>query len=248
MAQAMPATAIRHAFHPSFYFWMTVVMALFIFGGFSLTYWVPMASGALAPLPPVVHLHGAFFFSWMVLLIVQSVLVSARNARLHMSLGTFGIALGTGVLLLAMLLTALSLRLGGSDPSPSGGALNYLSIVAVLAFGVLFPLAMRNTRNPERHKRLVLFATINLLPPGVNRLYMVSFGLVDVPLLATYLTLDALALAMLVHDWRVDRKIHSASVVGAAFVFGPQLLYPVIVGTAPFASLVAWIGGLAHYR
>jgi hypothetical protein len=248
MAQAIPAGAITRTFQPSFYFWMTVVMALFIFSGFGLTYWVPMASGTLLPLPPIVHLHGLFFFSWMVLLIVQAVLINTRNVQLHRSLGTFGIALGTGVLLLGALLTVLSARLGGANPSPSSGALNYLSVVAVLSFGVLFILAMRNTRRPESHKRLILFATINLLPPGVNRLYMVSFGLTDVPLLATYLTLDALALAMLVHDWRTDGKIGAASITGAAFVFGPQLLYPLIVSSAAFWSFMGIVGGLGYYR
>jgi hypothetical protein len=248
MAQAVPATVVRRSFQPSFFFWMTVVMALLIFSGFGLTYWGPMASGTLAPLPPVVHLHGLFFFSWMVLLIVQAVLVGTRNVEVHRSLGTFGIAVGTGVLILGTFLTVMSARLGSANPSPSSGTLNYLSVVAVLSFGILFFLAMRSTRKPERHKRLVLFATINLLPPGINRLYMVSFGMMDVPLLATYLTMDALAIAVLVYDWRALGKISPASMTGALFVFGPQLLYPIIVGSAAFSSFSAMLGGLAYYR
>src|SRR5262245_15964841 len=103
MAAAISTDATRAAFRPTFFLYMTLVMTLFIFSGFGLTYWIPMASGSLAPLPPVVHLHGAFFFSWMTLLVVQSLLVSTRNVRLHMSLGTFGIALGTGVFLMGLL-------------------------------------------------------------------------------------------------------------------------------------------------
>jgi hypothetical protein len=227
---------------------MTVVMALFIFSGFGLTYWVPMASGTLAPLPPIVHLHGLFFFSWMVLLVVQAILINAKNVQLHRSLGTFGIAVGTGVLILGTLLTVMSARLGSANPSPDSGTLNYLSVVAVLSFGILFCLAMRSTRKPESHKRLILFATINLLPPGINRLYMVSFGMTDVPLLATYLTMDALAIAVLVHDWRTLGKASAASVMGAAFVFGPQLLYPLIADSAAFASFSGVLGALAYYR
>lgn len=248
MAQAIPASVVRRSFQPSFFFWMTVVMAAFIFSGFGLTYWIPMASGTLAALPPVVHLHGLFFFSWMVLLVVQAILINAKNVQLHRSLGSFGIALGTGVLLLGALLTVLSARLGIGNPSPSSNALNYLSVVAVLSFGVLFVLAIRKTRRPESHKRLILFSTINLLPPGVNRLYMVSFGLTDVPLLATYLTLDALAIAMLVYDWRTIGRASAASLTGAAFVFGPQLLYPLIANSAAFERVVALLGGIAHYR
>ena len=77
---------------------------------------------------------------------------------------------------------------------------------------------------------------------------MVSFGLTDVPLLATYLTMDALAIAMLVHDWRAIGKASAASVTGAAFVFGPQLLYPLIGESAAFASFSSMLGGLAYYR
>jgi len=100
----------------SFFFWMTVVMSLFVFSGFALTYWIPMAGGSLAPLPPVVHLHGAFFFSWMALLVVQAALVNTRNVRWHMSLGTFGISLGTGVFLMgASSITAFARSAGGSS-------------------------------------------------------------------------------------------------------------------------------------
>jgi hypothetical protein len=35
---------------------------------------------------------------------------------------------------------------------------------------------------------------------------------------------------------------------GAAFVFGPQLLYPLIANSAGFERVVALLGGIAHYR
>ena len=237
----------RSTFHPSFFLWMTVVMTLFVFSGFALTYWIPMTGGSLAPLPPVVHLHGAFFFSWMVLLVVQAVLVGTRNVRAHMSLGLFGISLGTGVFLMAALITVLFLGLSNLDLSPITYSLAYLSVTAVVSFGVLFALAIGSRRKPDAHKRLMLFSTINLLPPGINRLYGVPFG-VDLPLLATYLTLDALAIAMLVNDWRTNGRITAASTTGAAFVFVPQLLYPFLVDSAAFASVAFAIGEMSGYR
>ena len=112
---------------------------------------------------------------------------------------------------------------------------------------MLFALAIGNRRRPDMHKRLMLFSTINLLPPGINRLYGVSFG-VELPLLATYLTLDALAIAMLVNDWRTNGRITAASVTGAAFVFVPQLLYPFLVDSAAFASVAFAIARCQCYR
>jgi hypothetical protein len=239
---------LRKVARPSFYFWMTIVMTAFVLGGFGLTYLQPMAAGTLAPLPPVVHLHGLFYFSWMLLLVSQSILINVKNVPLHRSLGTFSIFVATGVLALGTLLTVLFMGEGGNDPAPDFYPLSYLSVLAVLSFGALFCLAIRNTRRPEHHKRLMLFATINLLPPGINRLYMVTFGLTDLPLLATFLTLDALAIAVLVHDWRTAKKLNAASLCGAAFVFLPQLLYPVIVNSAVFAALCKALGSMAYYR
>jgi hypothetical protein len=247
MAVAIPREATRTTFQPSFFLWMTVIMTLFIFSGFALTYWLPMASRTLSPLPPVVHLHGVFYFSWMVLLVVQAVLVSTRNVRMHMSLGTFGIALGTGVFLMGTLITVISQGVSNLNPSPTAYSLGYLSETAVVSFGVLFFLAIRNRHRLDVHKRLMLFSTINLLPPGINRLYGVPFG-IQLPLLATYLTLDALAIAMLVDDWRTNGKIGAASVTGAAFVFVPQLLYPFLVDSAAFARFAFAIGELSGYR
>lgn len=248
MTQATTAGDVKRSFRPSFFFWMTVVMAFFIFSGFGLTYWMPMATRSLAPLPPVVHLHGLFFFSWIVLLVTQSVLINVRNVPLHRSLGTLGIGIGTGVVLVGTLITVLSVRASVTAPSPDNNNLTYLSVTAIVSFAVLFVLAIRNVRTPDNHKRLILFATINLLPPGVNRLYMVSLGLTELPLLATYLTLDALAIALLIHDWRTLGKLSRASLVGAAFVFVPQLLQPLIVDSAAFASLTEMLVGLAYYR
>jgi len=248
MAQAIASTDVRPSFRRSFFFWMTVVMAFFIFSGFGLTYWIPMATGSSAPLPPVVHLHGLFFFSWIALLVTQATLINVRNVQLHRSLGTFGIGIGTGVVLVGTLITLLSVRASVANPSPDNNSLTYLSVTAIVSFAVLFVLAIRNVRTPDNHKRLILFATINLLPPGVNRLYMVSLELTRLPLLATYLTLDALAIAILIHDWRTLGKLNAASLTGAAFVFVPQLLQPLIVDSAAFASLSALLADLTHYR
>jgi uncharacterized membrane protein len=92
---------------------MVMPMAFFVFGGFGMTYWYPLAAGTFRPAPPVVHLHGLTYFSWMVLLITQATLVNVRNVTLHRSLGMFGIALATAVIIMGALITIL----GASGPA-----------------------------------------------------------------------------------------------------------------------------------
>ena len=117
MAEAIATKAIRRSFQPSFFFWMTVIMACFVFSGFGLTYLKPLATGTLAPLPPAIHVHGLFYFSWMILLIAQAFLVNVKNVPLHRSVGTFGIVIATGLLILGTLITILFGRSVRDNPS-----------------------------------------------------------------------------------------------------------------------------------
>ena len=52
----------------------------------------------------------------------------------------------------------------------------YLGLAAFTGFIVMFTLAMRNTRRPEIHKRMILLAMLTVLPPGVNRFWYKSLG------------------------------------------------------------------------
>lgn len=247
MATVAPESSVSSAFRPSFFFWIALVMCFFVFGGFSLAALQRYLTGDATHMPPVVHLHGVTFISWMTLLMAQTFLINVRNVALHRSLGTFGIALGTAVLFTGALISLLGMSTG--DPSgPFYHDLMYLSVMALLGFGVLFTLAIRAVRNPEHHRRLILFATIPLLPPGINRMYQVVFQLPYLPVLATYLTMAALATAILVYDWRTMGKASRASLIGAAVVFGQQLLHVPIASSSAFAALASFLGGLVYYR
>src|SRR5438874_8046604 len=54
-----------------FYLWMAGVFVLMAFGGFTPTYWAPVASGTFRG-PPVLHIHGALLFSWTLFYFMRS--------------------------------------------------------------------------------------------------------------------------------------------------------------------------------
>lgn len=234
------------AFQPSFYFWMTLLMAFFVFGGFGMTYLAPLASGTFPPAPPVVHFHGIFYFGWMVLLVTQSLLVNVKNVRMHRSLGTFGIALATGLVFFGALITILGAANGWTGPNSPG--LFYLSLVAPPSFAVLFTMAIRAVRTPAQHRNLILLASLSVLMPGINRLYMMGLGLTDVPFYPTYLTMDAMIAAIFIHDWRKDGTIGRPTMIGAAIVVGSQLLFPLVVRWQGFEDFTGLVGSIAYYR
>ena len=65
-----------------FFAGMIVVLLAIVFVGFARTYYL---AGLLhAPLPaPILHIHGALNTAWMILLLVQTLLISTRNVAIH---------------------------------------------------------------------------------------------------------------------------------------------------------------------
>jgi hypothetical protein len=221
-------TATARTVRPTFFFWMTLLVACFVFGGFGMSYLYPLAIGRFPTAPAVVHLHGLVYFAWTILLVVQPLLIGTRNVTLHRSVGTFGIALATAVMFMGALITLLGGAANRDHPGPNYYHGIYLGFMAVAGFGTMFTLAIRNVRRPEVHKRLMLLATLPLLPPGVHRLYMVPLGLTTFPVLPMYLTLDAMALAILIHEWRSTARIGTRTLIGTAWLVVQQALhYPV---------------------
>lgn len=242
--------AVRHGFQFSFHLGMTLVLAFFVFAGFGMTYWFPLAQGTFRPAPPVVHVHGWVYSAWMILLVTQAALVNFRNVRLHRSLGTFGIALATAVLFMGLTITLLGLRGGMSRPTPTPDFLDamYLSFMAIMGFGLLFTLSMRNVDRPAMHRQLILFAVLPLMPPGINRFYMVPFGLPTIPVLPLYLTLDALAAAILIHEWRRTGTIGRYSLIGVGWLVLQQALHVPVAGSEWFVEFCQAVAGLVRYR
>lgn len=247
-ARSAAGSVTGSRFQPSFFLGMTLLMAFFVFGGFGMTYWYPLATGSFPPAPPVVHLHGLVFSAWMILLVTQAALVNVRKVALHRSLGTFGIALGTAVVLTGLLITLLG-GVGGRE-NPGGNYYDgiYLGLMAVIGFGTLLTLAIRTTRTPDIHRRMILFAMLPILPPGVHRLYMVPLGLTSFPVMAMYLTLDAMAIAILVHEWRRNGRIGVYSMIGTGWILLQQLLHWQATDSAWFAQFVYALTGMVHYR
>jgi hypothetical protein len=230
-----------------FYVWMAAVCVAAAFGGFAETYWLQLPAGAFVG-GPLLHLHGALFSAWTLLLLSQTWL--AANGRLdhHRAWGLVGISLATALVFVGMA-TAIS---GMVDRIPVNGdaARGFLivPVTALGAFAILFAAAIANIKRPEWHKRLMLVATVSLLQAAVARVIFVIVtgggpgarpGLAPPPpmpvTLVGGLITDLLILAGVVYDWRTRGRVHPAYLVGGAVVVGLQLL------RLPLAPSHAWL-------
>ncbi len=164
----------------AFFTAMAAAMALVVFAGFARTYYLrPLfpLSQPPAPLTPLIHVHGAVFSAWMILLVVQARLVAGRNVALHRRLGLTSIPLAI-LLVVVGSVTALHAVLRGVAP-PGTDARQFLIVplFALLVFAVLQTSALLCRRHPQAHKRLILLATIGLLPPALARWIVFYLGL-----------------------------------------------------------------------
>jgi hypothetical protein len=200
------------AFYPA----ITLVLIAFVIRGFWPTYFGPMLSGGVER-PWIVHVHGAIFSGWMLLLLAQVSLVATGHIRAHRRLGTFGIAYGALVLGIGLIVSfaapALHVRAGEWTLDRAAGFM-LLPLVDMVLFGGFFGAAVAYRRQSEIHKRLVLAATVALAFAAVAR----TFESLPVLLLVWLAPMFA-AMAVDVSSRGRVHRVHLVSVTAMAAAF-----------------------------
>lgn len=225
-----------------FFTGMAIALAVVCFAGFAPSYYLK-SYVASAPLPLRVHLHGAVFSFWMLLLIAQTSLIASGRAHLHKKLGIVG-----GVLAILLVATGATVIWGrGTTPTP---ALPHdfilrilaLSIVALLAFSSLIATALYFRRDPAIHKRLMMLATTVMVGAAVHRLLIWLVSPTVGPLVFFGAT-DLFIVALGVFD-RVSRgRLHPATLWGGALVIGSQVTALLLAGSDTWLKFARWTTG-----
>lgn len=231
----------------SFFAGMALFIAATVFLGFARTYYlrplIPEPSPPPPSLTPLIHVHGLLFTGWIVLLWAQVRLVGAGRVHLHRRLGVAGAAVAVAMIGVGTL-TALhgvlrGVSLGGIEPR----RFLALPLFALLVFGLLLFAGIRARRDPPTHKRLVILATIALLPPALARWLLVYLGLGPPVLLA----LSTLFVApIVVWDLVTRRRLHPATLWGGLFVVVSGPLRLAIAFTDGWLGFADWAVALVR--
>ena len=233
--------AERHVFFPA----MAVAVAVAVFAGFSRTYFLRSWTGT-PPLPSaLVHWHAAIFTAWVVLFIVQTTLVASSRIRLHRRLGVAAGPLAVTMIAVGYITSIEGARRGfiGQFPDEASGftdpfAFLILGLGDILLFTVFVSLGFYFRRRPATHKRLMLLATLNLVPAALIRL---PLGVARIPFAALMIT--ALLAAGPIYDWRIHRRVHPVFVSGGLVTFISGPIRPVIGNTVVWHRFAAWLCG-----
>ena len=221
-----------------FYIGMVVAIVITVFAGFSRTFFL-RPYFQTQPLIPLLILHGVVFSSWIVLLVTQTTLVATKRTRTHMRLGIAGGLLASLMIVIGTV-TAI-VRAKGPSPVPGVNPLSFLTIPLgdMLVFATLVGMAFYFRRRADMHKRLMLLATIAILPAAVARLpfaFIQQYG----PL-AFFGLSDLFIVPCLIYDIVTRRRPHRATVLGGALIVISHPLRLVIGNTHAWLAFATWL-------
>ena len=233
-----PSTGLPGRRYDHFFFsGMALLILATVFAGFARTYF--LAGVFRAPLPSlIIHLHGAAFTAWILLLVAQTSLVSAGRVDIHRRLGIAGFFWGCLMVILGVLAATDSLVRSGGPVGRDPQAFYIIPLTDMVFFATVLFFAFRNRRDSAAHKRFIYVATNALLIAAIARIPL-DFSYRKI-FIATLLS-DIFLLALVTYDLWSTHKIHRATLwAGGFLVFIQQVRLPV-GKTATWHAFASWV-------
>src|ERR1700722_11036963 len=227
-----PVTHLRGWPDNRFYFFFGWLIAAIVIYGFAHTI-PPRLLHAAIPRPRILWVHGAIFFAWIGLFILQSSLIRSRNVRWHRALGMMSLVLGAALVLFGILTSLAMARFNVvHDIHDAGHASAFLSIPFndMILFSAALATAFWWRKRPDVHRRLMLVATCALTPAAFAR-----FPFVAAQTFHGDVGVDALIAVGCVHDLVVHRRVHPAYTITL-----PVVLLGQVISTGLFLARPDW--------
>jgi hypothetical protein len=191
---------------PSFFYSYSLIILSIVVFAFGINAFVNTA--ILPPILPMVIVHGILMLIWYTLVVVQSRLIAKRNINLHKILGKSSIILAVGIVISGIIMT-----LDSYDRSSRVDVVT-INLFITINFIVLYSLAIFRRRQSDKHKRLILFASIAMMLPALGRITQAA-GIND------FLSLPMWVLLMLVpviYDIKTIKRVHQSTILGITLI------------------------------
>jgi hypothetical protein len=202
-----------------------LILAVVVAGFGPFYYYLPFTGGDPdRPISVRAHLHAALFSSWVLLLIVQVGLVTAKRTALHIRLGRIAYVLAP-----AMILSGAysAIALVAEDPAMKTGTRTafLVSVLDLVVFAALVWLGVRARRDAAAHKRFMLLAAMALLgATAVARMPLPDLGLDFGRMANAFIWAELLLVPLLVRDVVAFGRPHRATVIGTVAILSSHLV------------------------
>lgn len=215
----------NNAGEPFFFFF---ALAVYLVVVFSFGYHAIARAGQLPPLEMPLMVHAVLMFGWYGLFAIQAGLVRSDRLSLHMTLGKLSVILAAGVVVSGFVVMTMNYE---RKEEPLTAMAN---IMAMVAFACFYSAAVANRKKPDTHKRLMVFASIFMLAPALTR-FARAFALGEGIILPLWLLP---VVSVIIYDIRKLRRVHSATIIGAAS-FVAAIVIMIALGTSgPWSSFL----------
>jgi hypothetical protein len=205
-----------------------LLCAAIVVWGFAPSFLVPLLHGRpRATL--VVDLHAAAFFGWIVLYVVQTALAGSR-VEIHRRVGVLAFAL-VPIMVVTGVTVALGQAARGGDDAR---AFLLVPLTDISLFAVLAGWALHARGDRAMHQRLMLVATVALLPPAMGRALAMGSTV-------TSLAGDSILVIAAVRDLIQRGRVHRAYLLGGALVLATHALRATLADTATWQHLASWL-------
>lgn len=208
---------------PFFYYIGLVLLftVVFAFGSYSI-----LGKSHLNSWLPIIFIHGTAILLWYSLFAYQARLIKIKDIEKHKRLGMMSFTL-------AVIIIISGLTIGVTNYQVVKAPYEILAnFVFILCFGVLYVFAIKYRFNVDVHKRLMLLASIAMLPPALSRILRI-FNLDEQVLSVPFMLLFLLALP--IYDYRKTKKVQRSTIFATFFII---LMFSAI---GPIGSSDAWI-------
>jgi hypothetical protein len=231
-----------------FYSRMALFLMALMFIGFAPSFYlrdiVPAYPRPNPTLPPAVLLHGAIFTLWMLAVVAQTQLISARRVELHMKIGAMTVLLAIALIPI-MYLTAVW-QVGRANQAPFTDPLTWtiVPLAVIIPFAIMIWQGWAHRRNAQWHKRAMISAAILIVAgPSIGRLPVAPPTLVGFTF--QFLLGLVLFVPLFVWDRRTQGRVHPATWLGFAML-AISIFIPLAVfwTGADWASVAARLPGV----
>lgn len=222
--------------------------AIWLFGTFAIgmlvAFW-PSYYSRLDTQPTLhFHAHGLALTAWIGLMVAQAWLMRVGRRATHRSLGRWSYLVAPLVVMATVNFAHFRVQVVPVPLDPSSLYFLTLVLMALVAFVVLYSLAMFYRRNPQLHARYMIATLFPFVTPVTDRLvgrYLPSLvpmvpaiGGSPVVGVVGFLLVDTLLIALVFWDWRTNTRVD-------AFAIALAVLVVFHVSVLTFYALPFWI-------
>lgn len=201
---------IRRSDH-RFYAGMALLAILLVILGFWPTYFGPLLNATYSG-NLLVRVHAIVFLAWLLVFLTQALLVGTGRSKLHKKLGLYGVGLGAMMVMLGLAVSVGLVQrfLAGGEAASVLGAVWMAAepFLDIVQFAILLSWAFLSRRNPSDHRRLMLLATVSVLPAATARMgYLLGPWSME-------LMFFLMSFLILLQDWRNHGSMARVNLVG----------------------------------